>query len=71
MLAALILTFFLSRAFSYWNKVYNTTPAIQGRINDFGMLLTAGSQRRDGKGWDKVGKGTTTSQMTLSRRAPG
>ena len=28
-----ILTFFLSQAFSYWQKVYNTTRMIQGRIN--------------------------------------
>ena len=28
-----ILTFFLSQAFAYWQKVYNTTRMIQGRIN--------------------------------------
>lgn len=44
-LATFILTFFLSQAFSYWQKVYNTTRAIQGRINDFCMLLSMGAQR--------------------------
>lgn len=32
-LSTFILTFFLSQAFSYWQKVYNTTRMIQGRIN--------------------------------------
>ena len=40
-----ILTFFLSHAYSYWQKVYNTTRMIQGRINDFCMLLVIGAQR--------------------------
>mmetsp|Transcript_18192 Transcript_18192/g.38008 ORF Transcript_18192/g.38008 Transcript_18192/m.38008 type:complete len:510 (-) Transcript_18192:1996-3525(-) len=44
-LATFILTFFLSHAFSYWNKVYNTTRMIQGRINDFCMLLVMGAKR--------------------------
>lgn len=44
-LGTFILTFFLSQAFSYWQKVYNTTRAIQGRINDFCMLLTMGAER--------------------------
>ncbi|KAL3791481.1 hypothetical protein ACHAWO_006231 [Cyclotella atomus] len=44
-LSTFILTFFLSQAFSYWQKVYNTTRMIQGRINDFCMLLTMGAER--------------------------
>jgi hypothetical protein len=32
-LSTFILTFFLSHAFSYWQKVYSTTRMIQGRIN--------------------------------------
>ena len=32
-ISTFILTFFLSHAFSYWQKVYNTTRMIQGRIN--------------------------------------
>jgi len=44
-LATFILTFFLSHAFGYWNKVYNTTRMIQGRINDFCMLLVMGASR--------------------------
>lgn len=49
-----ILTFFLSHAYAYWQKVYDTTRMIQGRINDFCMLLVVGAQR--GKsGIDKEG----------------
>lgn len=44
-LCTFILTFFTSEAFSYWQKVYNTTRIIQGRINDFCMLLILGAQR--------------------------
>jgi len=44
-LATFIVTFFLSHAYSYWQKVYNTTRGIQGRINDFCMLLSIGAQR--------------------------
>ncbi|KAL7535937.1 hypothetical protein ACHAXR_006820 [Thalassiosira sp. AJA248-18] len=44
-LSTFILTFFLSQAFAYWQKMYNTTRMIQGRINDFCMLLTMGAER--------------------------
>lgn len=37
-LSTFILTFFLSQAFSYWQKVYNTTRMIQGRINGEKLL---------------------------------
>lgn len=57
-LATFILTFFLSQAFGYWQKVYNTTRMIQGRINDFCMLLTMGAQRIP----------TTTSSSTTTSR---
>jgi len=40
-----ILTFFLGHAYSYWQNVYNTTRKIQGRINDFCMLLVMGAKR--------------------------
>lgn len=41
-----IVTFFTSQAFGYWQKVYNTSRAIQGRINDFCMLLVMGAARK-------------------------
>lgn len=40
-----ILTFFLSHAYGYWQTVYSTTRKIQGRINDFCMLLVMGAKR--------------------------
>jgi len=40
-----ILTFFLGHAYSYWQNVYSTTRKIQGRINDFCMLLVMGAKR--------------------------
>jgi len=47
--ATFILTFFTSQSFSYWQTVYTTTRKIQGRINDFCMLLVLGTQRDSGK----------------------
>jgi len=44
-LATFILTFFLSHAYGYWQKVYDTSRVIQGRINDICMLLAVGAQR--------------------------
>lgn len=41
-LSTFILTFFLSHAFSYWQKVYNTTRMIQGRINGELVCLFVG-----------------------------
>jgi len=46
-LGTFVLTFFTSQAFSYWQKVYATTRAIQGRINDYCLLLTIGAQREN------------------------
>ena len=56
-LSTFILTFFLSHAFQYWNKVYSTTRIIQGRINDFCMLLTMGAERgKDKQSSEKTSK---------------
>ena len=46
-LGTFVLTFFTSQALAYWQKVYNTTRAIQGRINDYCMMLILGAQRED------------------------
>jgi len=61
-LATFILTFFLSHAFSYWQKVYNTTRMIQGRINDFCMLLVMGAER---------GQGETSARSYASNNSKG
>lgn len=44
-LGTFILTFFTSQAYAYWQRVYDCTRCIQGRINDFCMLFTLGAQR--------------------------
>jgi len=54
-LSTFILTFFLSHAFAYWQKVYDTTRMIQGRINDVGMLITMAAER----GVDDINNETT------------
>jgi len=46
-LGTFVLTFFTSQAFAYWQTVYSTTRAVQGRINDFCLLLTLGAKRED------------------------
>ena len=53
-LATFILTFFLSHSFGYWQKVYNCTRCIQGRINDFCMLLVMGAERGVDEGVNKA-----------------
>lgn len=44
-LGTFVLTFFTSQAYTYWQTVYFTARAIQGRINDICMLLTMGAER--------------------------
>ena len=46
-LCSLVLTFFTSLAFAHWQKVYNTSRMIQGRINDFCMVLSMSADRMD------------------------
>ena len=50
-LSTFILTFFTSEAFAQWKRVYFTTRAIQGRINDLCLFLAVGAARE--------GNGTT------------
>lgn len=59
-LATFILTFFLSQAFQYWQKVYNTVRMIQGRVNDFCMLLNMGAAR----GTDEHNHGMVTPESS-------
>jgi len=46
-LCSLVLTFFLSLSFQHWQKIYNTSRQIQGRINDFCMLLVMAADRQE------------------------
>lgn len=39
------LSFFVNEAYGHWKRVYFSTRAIQGRINDLAMLVTAGAAR--------------------------
>lgn len=41
-----LLTFFTSQAYEYWQRMYNTTRKIQGRINDFCLLVTMSAERK-------------------------
>lgn len=66
-LSTFILTFFLSQSFSYWQKVYNKTRMIQGRINDFCMLLTMGAER----GIDNIDNKTKKPRSNTSTAAKG
>lgn len=44
-----IMTFFLNQAYNLWRQVYTLSRAVQGRTNDFGLLL-ATHAARDGDG---------------------
>lgn len=68
-LSTFILTFFLSQAFSYWQKVYNTTRMIQGRINDFCMLLSMGAER--GVDVDDSAKKPRSNASTVEKGSRG
>ena len=39
------LSFFVNEAYGHWKRVYFSARAIQGRINDLAMLVTAGAAR--------------------------
>lgn len=41
------LSFFVNQAYEYWKRVYNCSRAIQGRINDLSMLVTACAARSE------------------------
>ncbi len=46
-LCTFILAFFTSQAYNYWRQVYFTTRAIQGRINDVCLIITASAARSE------------------------
>ena len=45
-LTTFILTFFLNQAYSFWQDVHSTTRGIQGRLNDFNLLLATSAKRK-------------------------
>lgn len=44
-LTTFILTFFLNQSYNLWRQVYNLSRSVQGRTNDFGMLLATHAAR--------------------------
>jgi len=66
-LTTFILTFFTSQAFNYWQKVYQTTRMIQGRINDICMLVVVGAKRgSDGAGTEKQHTSSSSSSSAAT-----
>ena len=48
-LTTFILTFFLNQAFGFWREIYDIGRRIQGRLNDFNVILAATAARtKDG-----------------------
>ena len=45
-LSTLVLSFFTSQAYSHWQKIYDCTRRIQGRIQDIVMLIVTGADRK-------------------------
>lgn len=70
-LSTFILTFFLSHAFSYWQKVYNTTRMIQGRINDIAMLITMAAERGVDEKNVETGKKARSNASTVDKGSRG
>jgi predicted membrane chloride channel (bestrophin family) len=44
-LTTFILTFFLNQAFSFWKEIHSIARRIQGRMNDFNLLLATSAKR--------------------------
>lgn len=44
-LTTFILTFFVNQAYSFWQDMYGVARRIQGRLNDFHLLLATSSKR--------------------------
>lgn len=44
-LTTFILTFFVNQAYSFWQDVHGIARRIQGRLNDFHLLLATGAKR--------------------------
>ena len=66
-LCTFILTFFTSQSYAYWTKVYNTCRMIQGRINDF-CLLVAMSAKREPRPDDEETSGYTPTALKFVQR---
>ena len=48
-LTTFILTFFLNQSFSFWREIYELGRGIQGRMNDFNLVLaTTATRTKDG-----------------------
>lgn len=45
-LTTFILTFFLNQSFGFWQEIYSIARRIQGRMNDFHILLATHATRR-------------------------
>ena len=58
-LTTFVLTFFLNQAFSFWKDVYNLARKIQGRLNDFQLVLATNVERNED------GTFTTESQQLV------
>lgn len=44
-LTTFILTFFLNQSWGFWQEVHTSARKIQGRLNDFNLLLATGAKR--------------------------
>lgn len=44
-LTTFILTFYVQKAYSFWQQLYDIGRGIQGRLNDFHLLLATGAKR--------------------------
>lgn len=49
-LTTFILTFFLNQAFGFWREIYDIGRRIQGRLNDFHVILASTAARDKGDG---------------------
>lgn len=64
-LTTFIMTFFLNQSYNLWRQVYNLSRSVQGRTNDFGILLATHAVR------DEKGEYTPKARKLLEDVAMG
>ena len=71
-LVSFTLSFFLTQSYNFWREVYGKTRAVQGRLNDIGMLCaTSAARHADGPDTGQYTAEALQMLLALGRYARG
>lgn len=71
-LVSFTLSFFLTQSYNFWREVYGKTRAVQGRLNDIGMLCaTSAARHAEGPDTGQYRAEALQMLLTLGRYARG